>query len=52
MLCRINVIMYISVTAGMHVDMTLDAFKLTLLHIASSIGGDTVIIYLLDRKLT
>jgi ankyrin repeat protein len=42
--------MYIINTAGMHVDMTLDAFKLTLLHLVSSVGDETIINYLLDRK--
>jgi len=42
--------MYIIDTAGMHVNMTLDAFKLTLLHLASSVGDENMINYLLDRK--
>ena len=38
-------------TAGMHVDMTtLDAFKLTPLHLASNVGDEIVISYLLDRR--
>jgi ankyrin repeat protein len=48
---RIIVIVYIIGTAGTHVDMTtLDAFKLTPLHLASSVGDETIINYLLDRK--
>lgn len=43
--------MYIINTAGTHVDMTtLDAFKLTPLHLAPSVGDETIINYLLDRK--
>jgi ankyrin repeat protein len=41
---RINVIKYIIHTAGIHVDTTmLDAFKLTPLHLASSVGDETII---------
>ena len=48
---RINVVMYIIDTAGIHVDMTtLDTFKLTPLHLASSLGDETIINYILDRK--
>ena len=48
---RINVIIYIIDTAGTHVDMTtLEAFKLTLLHLASSEADETIINYLLDRR--
>jgi ankyrin repeat protein len=48
---RINVIIYIIDTAGMHVDMTtLDAFKLTPLYLASSVGDEIIISYLLDRR--
>jgi ankyrin repeat protein len=48
---RINVMKYIIDTAGIHVDMTTyDGFRHTALHLASSLGDDSVINCLIDRE--
>jgi ankyrin repeat protein len=47
----LNVMKYIIDTAGIHVDqMTFDEFRLTALHLASSLGDNSIVSYLIDRE--